>query len=339
MSSDVHVGDYLIELPQNPEDLEFPLSILDNIYFSINIGDTPENQEIVDCMVIEGDPTLYLSTALVKDHPSGTPINIVWSEADYDNFYKKDSDTLVTSVASKTGSVTLDKSDVGLSNVTNDAQLKKAGDTTAGDFTIGTRMFLPNGSASAPAEAFTTSNQAGQFLPAVNQVGFATAGAERIRINSAGIAVTGSVTPTGVLNNGLGQLTAFAQALTLGTTPGELEVATASLIELYLPQIAWGRTNTAVYMISDPRKILTELRIYPFYGTDFSGTDMNSVNEGYGSEGAWDDGIGGFGPAGGYVSLTTPGCLWRLSIQRNNPGVSGGSGGWKLQKLAAGGYT
>lgn len=225
------------------------------------------------------------------------------------------------------------KTALGLNNVTNDAQVKKSGDTMTG------QLIVPPGSAASPTIPFSTDLGTGPFRPAANQYGIATQGAERVRINSAGIVVTGSVTPTGVLNNGLGQLTAGAQSLNTGTTPGELEVATASTIQLFLPQISWGATVTPVYMISDPRGILTQLEIIPHIGTDFTGTDQNSINEGYGSEGAWDDGIGGTGPAGDRVILTTPGCLWRLTRQRNNPGVSGGSGGWKLQKLAAGGYV
>ena len=42
----------------------------------------------------------------------------------------------VTSVAGKTGAVTLTKSDIGLSNVTNDAQVKKAGDTMSGQLAV-----------------------------------------------------------------------------------------------------------------------------------------------------------------------------------------------------------
>jgi len=206
--------------------------------------------------------------------------------------------------------------------------------------TMSSPLLLANGTAAAPSETFASDTNTGSYRIASDQYGIATGGSERIRVNSAGLFVTGSVTPTGVLNNGLTQLIAGSQSLSLTTTAGELEVASASSIQLYLPSIVWSRTTTPVYIIKDPRSILTDLQIIPLVGTDFfAANDHNSINEGYGAEGAWADAVGGTGPAGAHVALSTPGCVWRLSVQRNDPGVAGGAGGWNLNKIASGGYT
>lgn len=82
----------------------------------------------------------------------------------------------VTSVASKTGAVTLTNADVGLSNVTNVAQVNKAGDTMTGALTA--PKFIPNGTSVAGN---------GMYLPAANTLGFSTDGVERMRVDAAGL--------------------------------------------------------------------------------------------------------------------------------------------------------
>ena len=66
---------------------EFPTGVT----FGVNIGNEAADQEVIDCSY-DGTTTITFVGTAAKDHDSGDPVNIVWTENDYTNFVKKDSD-------------------------------------------------------------------------------------------------------------------------------------------------------------------------------------------------------------------------------------------------------
>lgn len=59
-------------------------------------------------------------------------------------------------------------------------------------------LYLPNGTASAPALGFASDTDTGIYRIGPNQLGVATGGTERVRVSSAGMQVTGLITGTAV---------------------------------------------------------------------------------------------------------------------------------------------
>ncbi len=135
----------------------------------------------------------------------------------------------VTSVAGKTGVVTLAKDDVGLGNVdnTSDATKQTASNALLAGGTLpisattlsatGSISAIGNGSqivangytSTATSPTFTWGGQestTGMFLPAGNVVAFATGGVERGRFSPTGLAVTGALTTAGIKEDATGNL-------------------------------------------------------------------------------------------------------------------------------------
>jgi hypothetical protein len=276
--------------------------------FAVQVGDDPlTDAELVH--VTRSSSTLTLaspSTTFTKAHSAGANVYLIVSAVDLNNKGSKDA-----------------------ANTWDLAQ------------TFTGQTLLQNGTAANPAAPFTGDTDVGPFRVSSNTYGISTGGSERLRVNSGGILVTGSVTPTGALNNGLAPIGTTLN-LSLGTTASELEVSDANCT-INLPVVAWSRTNTPVYIIKDPNQKLTSCKIYPY--DDTFGV-FNSINENLTGEQIWSDiNSGTTGPDGIYADLTTTGAVWRLSVVEADPGVAVGVGGqaalggWNLDKLTTGGFT
>jgi hypothetical protein len=78
-----------------------------------------------------------------------------------------------------------------------------------GNMYVNNGIYLPDGSAASPIYTFDSDSNVGLFRPATDTLGFSTAGAERMRIDSSGDAYFGTTTDLGgqvnIASNGLSE--------------------------------------------------------------------------------------------------------------------------------------
>ena len=114
---------------------------------SANGADIPDNLELMELSGAvdnaNNSDAYHVSVAGSHNFGQGSLVFQIGDKVVFNSFLgqweKWDTIDQVTSVAGKVGAVTLDKTDVGLSNVTDDAQLKRA----AGDFATFTEKAVP----------------------------------------------------------------------------------------------------------------------------------------------------------------------------------------------------
>lgn len=89
----------------------------DGSTFSVNIGNTVVDQEVIDCTYT--GTTLTFVGVTTKAHADGAPVNIVWTQADYDNFAKQDNtntftqETITQGIQTRTGGLAIPSGYIG----------------------------------------------------------------------------------------------------------------------------------------------------------------------------------------------------------------------------------
>lgn len=187
--------------------------------------------------------------------------------------------TYVQTVAGRSGTVTLAKDDVGLSNVDNTSDANKPISTaaqTALDLkaplaspAFTGQVAIPAGSASTPPLTFSGDTDTGLLAPAANNIAFSTGGVERARIDNAGrILVATSVSRSA-------GPTIHPQFQMEGASAGaaSFQFAAASTTAAVCPQVLFARHRGAVGG-SDAVVANDSLGLISFTGGD--GTDINN---------------------------------------------------------------
>lgn len=202
-----------------------------------------------------------------------------------------------------------------------DLMLPKAGGTMTG------QLLLSAGSVSAPSAARPGDTNTGPYHPADDQYAIGTGGSQAILVNNSAVQVQRVL----IANGGYWQ-----QSQAVGSTFNLSRTTTKGLLyfdnptpTINLPQVGYGLTQS-VYEFIDELGTLSAATFVPW--SDGFGT-FNEINGGDSTYGAWDDGLGGMGPAGANSVVSQQGCRIRLTMTYQDTGV-GAVGGWVLQIIA-----
>jgi hypothetical protein len=129
-----------------------------------------------------------------------------------------------------------DEEDNGFATAFNQVMMRSGVTPFTGNANLGTNSLIGIGSgmAGAPSMRFGADPTTGIYMPAYGQVGLTAQGVERFQVNSAGAAVTGTLTVSG--NTTLtGTLTVSSLAVTSVTASGNIGAATMTTTGLMSP--------------------------------------------------------------------------------------------------------
>lgn len=281
------------------------------------------SEQTLDAGVLAGGNTLIMSASPGSAMPFGSGVfALIITEGTV-------ADTEVVEV---TRTLVTDAS-VTLSGMTF-AKAHNAGATikyvqSALDFNNFARLDAANqflgGSASAVSIRFGSTAGTG-FFGTTASVSVAISGVTRVVFNVTGMNVTGSISPTGSVNSGLGDSGAHIVAGSTATPQQIIEITDANAV-VEIVQSAFGSTSGPIIRVRDPQGIWTGGHIEAKTGSPY-----NSINESDLVNGVWDDGLGWVGP-GGATYPVTAGHEYEIIKLRNDPGISFGVGGWTVKDL------